>query len=198
MLIIPEIETIVILVPKTATRSILDAVEARYPKAIKLYRHMEADGVPHGYDRWEKVGAVRNPMDRLWSLFKYLREYNEDLHSEYFTMMKRDAQSMSFSHWLLNNRIPFTDPYHCNADLRYFPKYAVKHVIPENRKSQYIYLRPDLGTTIYKYSDINSLADRLDIKLGRANCTSGENIKVITNEAQNYLDRVFEWDFNNC
>jgi hypothetical protein len=28
---------------------------------------MEADGIALGYDRWRRVGAVRNPLDRTWS-----------------------------------------------------------------------------------------------------------------------------------
>ncbi|MBL3684559.1 hypothetical protein F2981_16960 [Sinorhizobium meliloti] len=44
----------------------------KYPRSTLIYRHMEADGVPAGYDRWRKVGVVRHPVERLWSLYKFL------------------------------------------------------------------------------------------------------------------------------
>jgi len=73
MLLIPEIETVVILVPRAGSTSIKRAVLAKYPEAMMIYRHMEADGVPFGYDRWRKIGVVHNPIDRLCSLYKYLK-----------------------------------------------------------------------------------------------------------------------------
>ena len=73
MILIPEIETIVILVPRTGSGSLKRAILKTYSKAHVLYRHMEADGVPHGYDRWRRVGVARNPLDRLWSLYKFCK-----------------------------------------------------------------------------------------------------------------------------
>ena len=61
MLLIPEIETVVVLVPRTGSGTLRRAIVQAYPKAMLIYRHMEADGVPAGYDRWSKVGVVRDP-----------------------------------------------------------------------------------------------------------------------------------------
>jgi hypothetical protein len=43
MILIPEIETVLILVPRTGTGSLRRAVLQRYPRAMLIYRHMEAD-----------------------------------------------------------------------------------------------------------------------------------------------------------
>lgn len=51
MILIPEIQTVVILVPRTGSGSLRRAVAAKYPQSILLYRHMEADGVPAGHDK---------------------------------------------------------------------------------------------------------------------------------------------------
>jgi hypothetical protein len=45
VILIPEIETIVLLVPRTGSGSLRKAIAAKYPKSVLLYRHMEADGV---------------------------------------------------------------------------------------------------------------------------------------------------------
>ena len=71
-----------------------------------LYRHMEADGVPHGYDRWRKVGVVRNPVDRLWSLYKYLQRFGLDWcaeHDETYTARMRASVEQPFEQWLIGN-----------------------------------------------------------------------------------------------
>lgn len=72
MILIPNLKVVLILVPRTGSGSLKRAVLNQYPDALLLYRHMEADGVPQGYDRWQKVGVLRNPQDRLWSLYKFL------------------------------------------------------------------------------------------------------------------------------
>lgn len=56
MIIIPEINTVVILVPRTGTSTLRRAIAEIYPMSMMIYRHMEADGIPIGYDRWRRSG----------------------------------------------------------------------------------------------------------------------------------------------
>lgn len=149
MIIIPEIETVVILVPRTGSGALRRAVAAKYPKSMLVYRHMEADGIPLGYDRWPRVGVVRNPLDRLWSLYKFLRNFGGN-HDPAFILAMHASVARPFDDWLLNNEIVFTSPYDRAGLGRYWPGYSVRHPIPENRKSQFVYLRPDLGTEIHR------------------------------------------------
>ncbi len=193
MIIIPEIETIVILPPKTASTSVIKAIKKRYDNSFQLYRHMEADGIPFGYDRWKKVGIVRNPIERLWSLYWYCKSVERFGFEEYQEKIRKSVDR-SFEDWILNNEIIFTDPNSSRDPLEYFPKYAILHAIPENRKSQYIYLRPDLGTKIFLYNEIEKFEEELDIRLSKLNITSKENIPTISMEVQNFINRYHKWD----
>lgn len=195
MILIPEIETVVILVPRTGTGSLRRAVAERYPRSIMLYRHMEADGVPHGYDRWRKVGVVRHPTERLWSLYKFLRDFDGNHDPAYIDSMRLSVR-MPFSEWLVSNQTPFTTPYDSAGLGRFFPGYTVRHALPENRKSQFMYLRPDLGTKIYQFTALDVLGDALDIRLERHNWTIGNEPPELTTQAAAHMRRWFSWDFN--
>lgn len=197
MLLIPEIETVVILTPRTGTRSLKKAVAERYPASILLYRHMEADGVPFGYDRWQKVGVVRDPVDRLWSLYKYLMRFGLDWcqeHDETYTARMRGSVAQPFEDWLQHNELPFTTPYDSAGLGRFFPAYACRHPLPENRKSQFVYLRPDLGTRVYKYAEIDDLFSELDVSPPQINSTDPAPTPDLSPEANEYVERWFRWD----
>jgi hypothetical protein len=194
MILVPEIETIVILVPRTGSGSLRRAIAHTYPKSILLYRHMEADGVPAGYDRWRKIGVVREPIDRLWSLYKFLREFGGSHDPAYIAAM-RESVSCSFDTWIRCNQIPFTTPYDAAGRGRFFPLYTVRHPLPENQKSQFMYLRPDLGTCIYRYDEIGVMAAALGIGLGQENATpKQEALPDLSQSTIAYVDRVFAWD----
>lgn len=195
MIIIPEIKTVVILVPRTGSSSLRKAIAARYPGAIHLYRHMEADGVPHGYDRWRKVGMLRDPVARLWSLYKFLRTLDGRHDPEYIEAMRKSVD-MPFNEWLVTNEATFTDPYSRQDGLMIHPFYACRHPMPETRKSQWVYLRPDLGTELFLHSVTNSLWEELDLP----ECEVFENSSGDTTwpglsyEAAQHISRFHYWD----
>lgn len=198
MILIPEIKTVIILVPRTGTRSLKRAIEERYPESILLYRHMEADGVPQGYDRWRKIGVARNPVDRLWSLFKYLKRFGLDWcaeHDETYTAKMRDSVAQPFENWLTHNELVFTSPYDSAGLGRFYAPYTVRHPLPENRKSQFIYLRPDLGTEIVPYDHVGRLYAELEVNPPRLNVTPDEPAPELSAEAQSYARQWFAWDF---
>ena len=194
MILIPEIETVVVLVPRTGSSSLRRAVADAYPRSMLIYRHMEADGVPHGYDRWRKVGVVRHPTERLWSLYKFLRDFDGSHDPAYIKSM-RSSVRMPFSDWLLSNQTPFTTPYDSAGLGRFFPNYTVRHPLPENRKSQFMYLRPDLGTSIYQFTDLEEFGSALGVQLGRHNRTSDDEAPELSFEAEAHMQRWFSWDF---
>jgi hypothetical protein len=199
MIIVPELQTVVVLTPRTGTRSLKNALLTTYPEAFMLYRHMEADGVPQGYDRWRKVGIVREPVDRLWSLYKYLERFGLDWcaeHDETYTASMRRSVEQPFEQWLLTNDLPFTTPYDSAGFGRFFPAYACRHPLPENRKSQFVYLRPDLGTLIWNYDQSSALHRDLGIGgiIGRQNGTSDDPPPPLSEAARDYVQRWFSWD----
>ncbi len=193
MILVPELETVIILVPRTGSGSLRRAIASTYPRSKLIYRHMEAV-VPAGYDRWKKVGVVRQPVKRLWSLYKFLRSFSGD-HDEAYIASMRASVDVSFSDWLLNNKTPFTSPYDSAGFGRYWPEYTVRHPVPENRKSQFMYLRPDLGTEILQFRDLASIANRFGVELSHHNGTDGEAMPPLTDEARAHCDRVFAWDY---
>lgn len=197
MIIIPEIEAVVLLVPRTASGTLRRAIQKTYPNAMLLYRHMEADGVPAGYDRWKRYGVVREPVGRLWSLYKFCKA--EGSRDRYPAYAKRQAAAvaMSFSDWILRNDLVFTDPYDSTGSLRFYPQYNVRHALPENRKSQFITVRPDLGTTVVPFDQLWWLARRLGIDLDeRHNRTAADPCPDLSVEAQDHVSRFFAWDLS--
>lgn len=195
MLIVPELETVLILVPRTGSGSLRRAVCAKYPGAMLIYRHMEADGVPLGYDRWRRVGVVRDPIARLWSLYKFLTRFDGDHDSAYIDAMRRSV-ARPFSDWLVGNDVTFASPYDRAGWNRYWPNFTVRHPMPENRKSQFMYLRPDLGTHVYRYADYDALCEELGVSVERThNVTETQPPPVLTEEARAYAEREFAWDF---
>ena len=195
MIIIPELNTVLILPPKTGTTAIKEAVLKKYQHSFLIYRHMEADGIPTGYDTFIKIGVVRNPLDRLWSLYCYLKTFGGDYDQGYINQMRESVTNISFSDWVLKNEIIFTNAYESEG---FNPKYMVKHRLPENRKSQYVYLRPDLGTIIYKYSRLESLAKVLDVKLSVRNVSMKIPWEPVSAEALKYITRHFAWDYETA
>ncbi|RWE37446.1 hypothetical protein [Mesorhizobium sp.] len=201
MILIPEIQTVVILVPRTGSGSLRRAIAARYPQAVLLYRHMEADGVPAGYDRWQRIGVVRDPIERLWSLYKFCQRFKEkfgehsDQEQAYVDAIVQSVD-MPFSDWIVKNNLPFTNPYDSAGKGRFWPQYTVRHSLPENRKSQFVYLRPDLGTGIVPYSQLGWLYHHLGIAdLFRTNSTQPSPVPQLNAEAKDHVDRFFRWDF---
>jgi hypothetical protein len=193
LIIIPEIKTVLLLVPRAASRSLRVAVEARYPKAMCIYRHMEADGVPFGYERWMKIGVLRHPLDRLWSLYKFLKTFDGDYEPAYIAAQRKSV-AMPFGDWVIDNRVVFTNPYDSNGGLRYWPFYSVRHSLPENLKSQWHYLRPDLGTIIYRFTELDALARALGIELPMSHQTETSASPDVGPAALLHLARVFSWD----
>lgn len=193
MIIIPEIETVMILVPRTGSGSLRRAIAKRYPKSMLIYRHMEADGLPLGYDQWKKVGVLREPVARLWSLYKFLRNFGGD-HDPAYVQAMRESVSMGFSEWLVSNRVPFTTPYDSAGFGRFWPQYTVRHPLPENRKSQFMYLRPDLGTKVVPFNKLGDLAAWLDLDLDRENRTDDSGAPDLSPLAVEHVERWFRWD----
>lgn len=197
MLLIPEMSTVLILPPRTGSGTLRRAVLSTYPQAVQIYRHMEADGIPFGYNTWNRIGIARNPFDRLWSLYKFLRGFSGEQHDPAFVRAMQASVQRPFSDWLVNNQVVFTSPYDRAGRGRFWPQYAVRHPMPENQKSQALYLRPDLGTEVVPFSQIQLLADHLGVDISqRANVTEEEPMPPLCREAVEFVQRVHAWDFN--
>ena len=195
MILIPEIQTVVILTPRTGTSSLRRGVLAAYPQAMQIYRHMEACGVPAGYDAWPKVGLVRDPIERLWSLYKFLQDFDGAHDATYIGAM-RSSVDRPFSDWLVHNEAVFTSPHDRAGRPIIYPAYSVRHALPENRKSQFLYLRPDLGTAVIPYDRPDLVETRLKVSIERGhNATGYRERPQLTDEAKAAPRLRFGWDF---
>jgi hypothetical protein len=136
MIIIPELETVLLQPPRTGTSSVKDAVLNTYPKAFMLYRHMEANGIPVGYEKFHIVCQVRCPFERMESLFKYMSnpEFREDTNPTWFARVQA-ATAGGFEDWLLNSEYIFANPTP-SLDKHFRPRYMVNHAWREQIKSQ--------------------------------------------------------------
>jgi hypothetical protein len=161
---------------------------------------MEADGVPLGFDRWRKVGVVRNPIDRLWSLYKYIKHGLHDGHDMPWLSLQRNSVNVPFDEWVRTNQVVFTSPFDAANSGRWWPDHCVKWALPENRKSQWIYLRPDLGTMVFPYSAMSELGKFLDVPLSQysENRTVVNLAPHLSAETTEYMSRAFAWDFEAC
>lgn len=194
MILIPEIETVVILVPRTGSGSLRRAILATYPQAMQIYRHMEADGIPLGYDRWRRVGVLRHPVERLWSLFNFLKTFGGN-HDPAFVAAQRACVDRPFPDWIVGNETVFTSPYDSAGRGRFWPGFTCRHPLPETRKSQFLYLRPDLGTEVWHYEDLDTLASTLGVTLSaRHNATDGLKIPALNDAACDHVSRFMQWD----
>lgn len=199
MFIIPEISTIVIMPPRTSSGTLKRAIKQQYPKAWMPYRHMEASGIPDGYTIWRKVALVRKPLDRLWSLYTFLRTASFKDHSPSYTARMRASVQRDFIDWVLNNEIPFTDPWDDNGNFN--PLYNVQQRIPENRRSQYQIVRPDLGTHCYRFEDqLDDFYGTIGLERpgesGSYNVTGSAGIErpELTIRLCNHIVKYMKWD----
>lgn len=194
MLLVPELTAIFIFPPRTGSDSLCIELMRKFPNAFLPYRHAEADLVPEGYEAWRKIGFVRHPLARLWSLYKYcaILADHENIMPQLKDEVDRVAnsvQGMQFEDWVRNNIelfLPKDSPY---------PLLYQRHCIPETRKSQEIYLRPDLGTIILRYQDLpeHMLSWGLD-PAKKNGATPPVPCPKPSKALQKHMKKYFAWD----
>lgn len=197
MIIIPELHTIMVCPPRTASTSFKKAILEKHPKSFMLYRHMEANHIPIGYDSWRKIGIVRHPVDRLWSLFNYCKGINIGRNKKHNPEWREDnlvKPYTEFTTWLLHNEKVFSNSYFSNT---ISAQYATSVMLPETKKSQWHTLRPDLGTQVYTFDQRNAVANILGIELDvRHNASDSGRPPELCLAEKEHIDKYFEWDLS--
>lgn len=201
MIIVPEIETVFILVPRTGSGTLYKEIQRVYPKSMLLYRHMEADGVPQGYDRWDKIGFIRHPVDRLHSLYRFMCNFvgSAQITGAKATgdiqRIKNQVANKTFSDWVLTNNEPWTAPYDINGDGYYWPLLARTNPAPENKLSQFQYLRPDLGTEILRFEKLSLHMERFNLDPSFIRNRTTKEQHNVTDAALHHIKKFCQWDF---
>jgi hypothetical protein len=196
LLIVPELHAIFIFPPRTGSDTLCLELMRVHHNAFLLYRHGEASMVPWGYKAWRKVGFVRHPLARLWSLYKFcaILADRENVLPELAAEVARVAASVqgkSFEEWVLTNEELFL-PKDSGIPLLT----QVLHR-PENRKSQRAYLRPDLGTAILKFQDLaeHMRAWGLDPSV-KHGATPASAVPEMTPALEKHLLHYCGWEMN--
>jgi hypothetical protein len=172
---------------------------AEYPSTFMPYRHMEVDGVPHGYDRWKRYCVIRHPLERLWSVYKKTRDfpYREEYETSYTDRMRLSTLGHTFDSWLQQNNVLFTNPYVSGTRKGFNPYYLVNHCIPENRKSQHWYARPDLGTEIVEFEFLADFAESICVDLEHHNASAPDPMEPIDGNTRKIVRAYMPWDFEH-
>jgi hypothetical protein len=196
VIIIPEKKVVLITPPRTGSTLLKELVPKHYPRAFQPYRHMEADGVPHGYDRWPRIGVFRPPLFRLWSLYNWCKTLpGSNRGTPAWRRKVALSVNRGFEAWLLNNSVVFTDPYD-SAGMDFWPEYTVLHAIPENLKSLFHYLRPDLGTEVVTLQGALDLLEISTERVINSAFDEGEALAPppVSGEVVLHLEMFHGWD----
>ncbi len=212
MLIIPSHETIVITPPRTGSTILRDIVLDEIPRSFSPYRHMEAAGIPFGYENYKRLCVIRHPLDRLWSLYKYVQ--HTAAGSPEWRKAQRDstvnpeiggADRLSFSEWLLDNNTIFAGWTPKNGGVPSGP-YRTKHPRPETRKSQALYAYAGIDEDEDKAVELHYFEDgtiwsALGLQPPTENHDSRNRSKgpydrpTVSDEAIDATHARLEWDF---
>lgn len=201
MIICPELQTVFILVPRTGSGSLYREILRVYPKSMLLYRHMEADGVPQGYDRWKRVGFVRHPVARLHSLYKFMQRFGGGTRTSNTSgasidtlRVRKQVEGRTFVEWLQQNDQPWTMPCDVNGAGGWWPTLSKRDPAPENKRSQWSYLRPDLGTVVYRFEDLPQHMAEWGLAPAHENKTPPSSGHIDL-EAYTHIHKFCTWDF---
>jgi hypothetical protein len=184
--------------PRTGSDSLCLELMKAHPSAFLLYRHGEASLIPAGYENWKAVGFVRHPLARMWSVFKYcsivgdmaLDGVAEALRAD-IDALRVSVEGKSFEEWVLTNEVPLIP-----SGTR-VPVLHQREHIPENRRSQEQYLRPDLGTAILKFQDLRTHMAAWGLDPARhSNASPSPEVPKVSRKVQRHLKKYMPWEMS--
>ncbi len=175
-------------------------MQEAYPKAITLYRHMERSGIPAGYDSWQVFCLIRNPFDRMVSIYNYMAEFRPSSKpsggaSKAWVERMRADTDRPFAEWLATSSEVFTDPV--DHDGTFLPYYNVLEKSPIARKSQYRWARPDMGpVTLINIADDASLTEHLGVSVEKTNASVRRHRPAHCDAVNAILQSTFKWELD--
>jgi hypothetical protein len=191
MIIIPETQTIVLQPPRTGTTSLRDALLKEYPQAFLIYRHMEADGIPFGYNHFRKVCQVRHPFERLKSMYFYMRNPNiKPRTCAKWVARVKAASNKSFEEWL-HDPTCFVSSGIPGLDLR--PRDCQKWIGPSQKKSQILWAKG--ADQLLRNEHLNEDAFLLlGVDVGHVNAAKDKKAVECTSHVMRFLHEFHSWD----
>jgi hypothetical protein len=118
MLVIPELHKVVIMPPRSGSTALKAAVLSKYKEAFCPHRHGEVVMFnryhqPSWEYEWTFVYCLRDPVERLKSLWRYMQNVNPQRNpaapSWWIRQQNRDADR-PFSDWVMQSTSTFSAP----------------------------------------------------------------------------------------
>ena len=193
MIVVPELSLVILQPPRTGSTSLRAAILERHPRARSLYRHLERNGIPAAYRDFDVACMIRDPLERLHSLWRYMRTRRPGTASDnvWAARMARDA-ARPFADWLARSRETFTYRTPVGAAPHY---HGGLDATPAARKSLRAWARPDLGPVeLLWLDDRDALEVRLDIRLPRMNAAAADPFPAGSAAVDAFLARHHAWD----
>ena len=184
---------VAVLEPQNLARAYHPVALDRFDSRSKGYHEAEIQAAGREIVRASDYEAAQRIRDAVMS-HPVARDMLAPGYSEYTAAM-RESVRMPFNDWIVSNQVVFTAPYDRAGAEIFWPRYTVLHALPENLKCQFHYLRPDLGTEVFRYDESYRLARELDVMPERQhNRTTISEPPELTPEAKAHVRRVFRWD----
>jgi hypothetical protein len=154
---------------------------------------MEMIGGPSGIkEAYHQVVMVRHPIDRLYSMYQYMRTYESNNNPEWIKSVREDSDR-SFSDWLLSSTHLFVTNDIGRPNARYE---QVKSTPAVQKSAVSGYGDPGYGftRTYLKLENISDIEESFDIKLPHFNVTNSDSGYDITAEASRLVLDTYHAD----
>jgi hypothetical protein len=128
----------------------------------------------------------------MWSLFKFCATLDPRTSrrwtQEEVLRVAESVQGRTFEDWLLNN----TGVVHSARALSKPPGFIQRWYVPETTKVQFLYLRPDLGTEVLPFSDLDGWLDHVGLPAMHENQShAAPRCLPLTSAIEEHLERYF-------
>lgn len=173
MIVIPELHKIVVMPPRSGSTALKAALLWKYEHAYAAFRHGEwnmtkhiwGPDVDHGYTA---VYPLRNPSDRLVSLWRYMQDVsptrNPRAPQEWIDRVRMDA-SRPFSHWLHTSTELFNESRAQPNDGSQESYYCTFYNVPAARKDARYFLAGCPSFEVLRFGDNEDYRRILDINM---------------------------------
>lgn len=164
MIAVPELKTIFITPPRTASSSLREELPKSFPKTSIISCHGEFNLIPSCFSDYKVVGVVRDPIERLNSLYNFIKNVDENRFlAGHIGALKEEQASLTFVEWLFYSKVPFTLPL---LDDQFNPRYNVHNILPESQKTYEMYFGKNS-----EYIMFDSLTEQLGLRKSNSSGT---------------------------
>jgi hypothetical protein len=173
MIVIPELQKVVIMPPRSGSTALKAALLGTYPLAYAPYRHGEWMMVNHLRDSsvartYTAVYPLRDPLQRMISLWRYMQDVspqrNPRAPQEWIDRVRADA-SRTFTHWLHTSNELFNESRASPNDGSPESYYCTWFSVPAARKDARYFLQDCPAFEMLRFGDVRDYKSMLGIEI---------------------------------